>query len=306
MVHGQRRRPDPPEQAVLLRVVLPARGQPGERLESLRRPARLREHPQRGFRQADVHADRVHPLQRQLSVLAPARQGRHVRPDHGADRRQRRRGVAEDPDGRRLVGDQPQELRQLQVHVLREPDAGTADNDADVMLSTAVGTRLDINNLDTLGRFTVPTPVAGADGVQRLRPAAHRSVRLRAERHAHRRRRRSATAPSSTTRTSSATPARSPTTSRWARTVAHDLHVGYQLYEDSEELIRSSNGWGAITVPGGRLRGRSPRAAGLLPGDVHPAGRRQHRRRSSRVPVAELRGQRHDQVEATCRSTSAC
>jgi hypothetical protein len=35
-------------------------------------------------------------------------------------------------------------------------------------------------------------------------------------------------------------------------TVAHDLHVGYQQYTDSEDLVRSSNGWGAISVPGGR------------------------------------------------------
>ena len=36
-------------------------------------------------------------------------------------------------------------------------------------------------------------------------------------------------------------------------TVKHNLHVGYQRYTDSEDLARSSNGWGSITVPGGRL-----------------------------------------------------
>ncbi len=35
--------------------------------------------------------------------------------------------------------------------------------------------------------------------------------------------------------------------------IRHDLHVGYQRYTDSEDLVRSSNGWGAITVPGGRV-----------------------------------------------------
>ena len=35
--------------------------------------------------------------------------------------------------------------------------------------------------------------------------------------------------------------------------VRHDLHVGYQWYQDEEELVRSSNGWGLISVPGGRL-----------------------------------------------------
>ena len=35
--------------------------------------------------------------------------------------------------------------------------------------------------------------------------------------------------------------------------VTHELHAGYQVYLDAEHLTRSSNGWGEITVPGGRL-----------------------------------------------------
>ncbi|MDQ3171333.1 MAG: carboxypeptidase regulatory-like domain-containing protein, partial [Acidobacteriota bacterium] len=35
--------------------------------------------------------------------------------------------------------------------------------------------------------------------------------------------------------------------------MTHDLHVGYQRYTDKEELRRSSNGWGSLSVPGGRL-----------------------------------------------------
>jgi len=34
--------------------------------------------------------------------------------------------------------------------------------------------------------------------------------------------------------------------------VTHELHVGYQWYKDSEELIRASNGWGGISLIGGR------------------------------------------------------
>ena len=33
----------------------------------------------------------------------------------------------------------------------------------------------------------------------------------------------------------------------------HNLHAGYQQSVDSEDLIRSSNGWGSITVPGGGI-----------------------------------------------------
>jgi hypothetical protein len=35
--------------------------------------------------------------------------------------------------------------------------------------------------------------------------------------------------------------------------MTHDVHVGYQRFTDREELRRSSNGWGSISVPGGRL-----------------------------------------------------
>jgi hypothetical protein len=34
--------------------------------------------------------------------------------------------------------------------------------------------------------------------------------------------------------------------------VAHELHAGYQLFQDAEDLVRSSNGWGEISIPGGR------------------------------------------------------
>ena len=34
--------------------------------------------------------------------------------------------------------------------------------------------------------------------------------------------------------------------------VRNDVHLGIQWYTDSEDLLRSSNGWGSITVPGGR------------------------------------------------------
>jgi hypothetical protein len=35
--------------------------------------------------------------------------------------------------------------------------------------------------------------------------------------------------------------------------ITHDFHAGYQRYTDSEDLARSSNGWGAITIPGGSV-----------------------------------------------------
>ena len=43
--------------------------------------------------------------------------------------------------------------------------------------------------------------------------------------------------------------------------MSHEVHVGYQRYTDREELRRRSNGWGSITVPGGRtaaVQGQRP------------------------------------------------
>ncbi len=39
----------------------------------------------------------------------------------------------------------------------------------------------------------------------------------------------------------------------YAGNVTHDLHIGYQYQTIEEELSRTSNGWGSITVPGGRV-----------------------------------------------------
>ena len=35
--------------------------------------------------------------------------------------------------------------------------------------------------------------------------------------------------------------------------IQHDLHTGYQWYTDAEDLLRGSNGWGSLSVPGGRI-----------------------------------------------------
>ncbi len=130
--------------------------------------------------------------------------------------------------------------------------SGTPDFVAGVDPNLTPGTPLDVNSLDTLGRLTVPTPVSGqtaynafvqplidrygysVNGVQTgggtvgygsefndqdfFRDAAQIAYNL-----------------------------------TLGTSVRHDLHVGYQWYQDEEELVRSSNGWGLISVPGGRL-----------------------------------------------------
>ena len=132
------------------------------------------------------------------------------------------------------------------------PNTGRPDNEASVEATTTVGTRLDINSLDSIGRLTVPTPVAGATAFNTfIQPLIDRYgyavngvrtgggvVGYGSEFNDQDFFRNSGQIAYNLT---------------LGTTISHELHVGYQLYEDSEELIRSSNGWGVITVPGGRL-----------------------------------------------------
>jgi hypothetical protein len=125
------------------------------------------------------------------------------------------------------------------------------DNEAQVTVSLTPGTQLDIANLDRIGRLSVPNPVAGAtaynafiqplidrfgfveDGVRKGgglvgfgsqfndQDFFRNNVQFAYNIH-------------------------------FGGTMSHEVHAGYQRYEDREELLRSSNGWGPITVPGGR------------------------------------------------------
>ncbi len=39
----------------------------------------------------------------------------------------------------------------------------------------------------------------------------------------------------------------------FGKTVTHNVHVGYQFSKEEEDLLRTSNAWGSVTVPGGRI-----------------------------------------------------
>ncbi|MEO6400403.1 MAG: TonB-dependent receptor, partial [Vicinamibacteria bacterium] len=131
------------------------------------------------------------------------------------------------------------------------PNQGRPDNTASVTIGTTPGTRLDVSNLDKIGRLVVPLPVAG-------NAAFNSFIQPLIDRYGY--------------------------TLNGVKTgggivgyglqfdnddffrdsgqvgynltigdkVRHDLHVGFQAYKDSEDLLRSSNGWGLITVVGGR------------------------------------------------------
>jgi hypothetical protein len=133
------------------------------------------------------------------------------------------------------------------------PNTGIPDNIASVTPSTNVGTRLDVNALDSIGRTTVPVPVAGADAFNAfIQPLITRYGYTNA----------------SGVKTGGGVVGYGSEVNNQdffrnagqvsynltlGSTVSHELHAGYQIYEEREELLRTSNGWGNITVPGGRL-----------------------------------------------------
>lgn len=134
-----------------------------------------------------------------------------------------------------------------------------------VTISTTLGTKIDINNLDRIGRLTVPCPSARPTGT----PCGLSY----------------STAPTNAFNTFIAPYIQKygyvgPNSERiggglvgfgttfdkddffrktaqvgynytLGTAVTHDLHVGYQQFSDDEDLLRSTNGWGDIVVNGG-------------------------------------------------------
>ena len=130
------------------------------------------------------------------------------------------------------------------------PTQGRPDYVADVAPSQTVGTPLDV------GEPRQDRPVQGARRrwpartLQRVHRAVDRPVRLRLATTGQRpAAARSATTPSSTSRASTATPYRCAYNITLGSTVRQDVHAGFQWSMDSEDLLRTSNGWGSISGP---------------------------------------------------------
>ena len=130
---------------------------------------------------------------------------------------------------------------------------GRPDNVANVTISTTPGTRLDLGNLDKLGLLTVPLPIAG-------QTAYNDFIQPLIDRYGYN---LNGTATGGGNTGYSSTLFDNDDFFRKAgqvgynltlgSTMRHTVHVGYQRYVDSEDLERGSNGWGLLTVPGGRL-----------------------------------------------------
>ncbi len=137
--------------------------------------------------------------------------------------------------------------------------AGRPDNAVSISPSTDVGTLIDVNNLDQLGRLLVPSPITGQTAYNAfIQPLINRYGYI-------------CTAPTCTANTGLPTggglvgyglefnlqdffrtAGQLGYNLTFGRTMSHEVHVGYQRSIDSEDLDRRSNGWGAISVPGGR------------------------------------------------------
>lgn len=126
------------------------------------------------------------------------------------------------------------------------------DNVVDVGLSVTPGARLDINNLDQMGLFVVPRPLAGQTAFNEfIAPIIQRygyvenGTRVGGGRVGV-----DSTFSADDFYRDSAQLGYDLTI---GSTVSNDIHIGLQWYRDAEELVRTSNGWGRIEVPGGRV-----------------------------------------------------
>jgi hypothetical protein len=118
-------------------------------------------------------------------------------------------------------------------------------------VSTALGTRIDIANLQNFGYFSVPVPIAGQTAYN-----AFIQPLIQQYGYVENGVRTGGGAVGAGTQFNDNDFFRVSGQVAYDVTigthVTHDLHFGYQRIEDAEDLLRSSNGWGQITVPGGR------------------------------------------------------
>jgi hypothetical protein len=139
------------------------------------------------------------------------------------------------------------------------PTTGRPDYAATATPSQVIGAPLDLANLDKIGQFGVPSPITGQD-------AFNSFISPLIQRYGY---------PSSTTgqMTGGGTVGyyteynqqdfyRNAIQAAYnltlGSTVRQDLHAGVQYSSEAEDLLRYSNGWGSISVPGGRLTGANP------------------------------------------------
>jgi len=131
------------------------------------------------------------------------------------------------------------------------PNESRPDNVSPAIVSTAIGTQLDINALETMGLFTVPVANNANAAVNAFRQTyiTRYGYDLNGVKTGSGVIGFGSTFDKDDFFRDSAQISYNLTVS--AGQTRHDVHLGYQRYTDSEDLTRNSNGWGAISVPGG-------------------------------------------------------
>jgi carboxypeptidase family protein/TonB-dependent receptor-like protein len=158
----------------------------------------------------------------------------------------------------------PKSFATFKFTSFRNPGGGSADFVAgNTQVSTALGTQLPLNDLANSGRLIVPTPLPTNTAQQAfVQPFIDKYGYVCPQN------------PSSVGLTCTAGQRTGGGTvgfGQFARdddsffrkggqigynytigsAISHDLHAGYQRYDDSEDRFQTSNGWGVITIPAG-------------------------------------------------------
>jgi hypothetical protein len=134
----------------------------------------------------------------------------------------------------------------------KNPGFGRPDNIVNTTVSTTLGSKLDIANLGTLGLLSVPTAnpnnAAQAAFVQPFINKYGYLVNGVAT--------GGGTVGFGANLNDADNFGRKSGQAAYNYTLgignmSHDLHAGYQRYTDTEDLFRTSNGWGSLSIPGG-------------------------------------------------------
>jgi hypothetical protein len=131
------------------------------------------------------------------------------------------------------------------------PNESRPDNESGAVVSTAVGTMLDINSLDQQGLLNVPlanTTNSSANAFRQIYIDRY-GYTANGVKNGGGQVGFGATFDKDDFFRDSGQIGYNLTLN--AGQSRHELHVGYQRYTDSEDLTRNSNGWGSITVVGG-------------------------------------------------------
>ncbi|HYM26499.1 MAG TPA: carboxypeptidase regulatory-like domain-containing protein, partial [Vicinamibacterales bacterium] len=135
------------------------------------------------------------------------------------------------------------------------PTQGVPDNVSAAAVNTAIGTHLPIDNLASLGLLTVPKPIAGNAAQNAfVQPTINKFGYL-----VYGVPQGGGIVGFASLLTDQDNFGRNAGQFAYNTTFAtggarHSLHGGYQQYVDSEDLKRTSNGWGSISVPAGTIK----------------------------------------------------